>query len=125
MTKKAYSQEILLKFVGDLNALASGGALDLGTPPDDFVFVDGYVDCAQGTTANEISIGDGTTAALFLDDVSIASGTIDGVDLLVTARGFKFDGSDTITITNSGSAAIPSSATAITVNVRGYMEHEA
>lgn len=125
MTMNSYNESITLKFAGDLNALGAAGTLDLGTPPDNFVLVDGYVDCAQGTTNNELSLGDGTTANLFLDDVTFAAATIDGLDILVTSRGTKFDGTATVTAKNTGSAAVPSSATAITVVLRGYMEHEA
>lgn len=125
MTMKAYTDMITLKFEGDLNALGAAAALDLGTPPDDFVVVDGFVDCAMGTTNNELSLGDGTDADLYLADITFAAATIDGLDVLVTGRGTKFDGTKTLTATNTGSAAVPSAATALTVTLIGYMEHEA
>lgn len=112
---------VTLKLVGDLNAVAAAGEIDLGTPPDNFVCIAGYVACAQGTTNNEISVGDGTTANLFLDDESIASAALAGT--VLTGMGTKFDGTKTVTVKNTGSAAIPSTATAVTVTLFGYMEH--
>lgn len=124
MTQTHYNGNFeVIRMTGDLDGVEASAAITVGSLPANFRVLAGFVDCAQGTTNNEISVGYTGTAAGFLSDDSIASAALSGVSF-EAGLGYRNTSAIDVLVTNSGSAAIPSTATAVTVTFVGQREYE-
>lgn len=127
MSDKNYSEMNVVVLSGVMNAVAAAGAVDLAPVLNkSFVVVDGFVSTdVNGTTNNELTVGDAGDPNRYLDDVTIAAATLSGSPVLGTGKGFKSDGgaNATVVATNTGSAATPSADITVSVTLYGYYDY--
>lgn len=118
-----YNDLQVIVLTGDLNGIEAAASITVGTLPKNFRVLDGHVNCDQGTTNNEISVGISGATTKFLNDDSIASAAIEGVKF-EGGRNYKPASDTAILVTNSGSATMASAQIDVTVVFLGYFEHE-